>query len=189
MNPTKPNPMTKMATPGTATVDTRSPEILGIRVVYDPRMVLISDSRGLWPCKKIVIGPAFLRLSDRQKGAVLLHEAGHCKLFHTERIVLYTLLRPRLIWALISASIAASRKFASETAESITWFQSEIERRAPGIGSYRQALESQADRFASGCGYGPDLAQVLLSPAGGGGPFHPSPMARAQALFAMEPRP
>lgn len=58
---------------------------LGIPVFYDPDLKNISDSRGLWRWKKILIGPLFLRLSEREAGAALLHEAGHCKLRHLEK--------------------------------------------------------------------------------------------------------
>ena len=58
---------------------------LGIPVYYDPKLKNISDTRGLRRWKKIVVGPGFLRLSEREAGAVLLHEAGHCKLHHLEK--------------------------------------------------------------------------------------------------------
>ena len=58
---------------------------LGIPVYYDPGLKNISDSRGLWWWKKIVLGPGFLQLSGREGCAVLLHEAGHCKLRHLEK--------------------------------------------------------------------------------------------------------
>ena len=58
---------------------------LGIPVFYDPKLKNISDSRGLWRWKKIVVGPAFFRLDEREAGAVLLHEAGHVKLRHLEK--------------------------------------------------------------------------------------------------------
>jgi Zn-dependent protease with chaperone function len=54
-------------------------------VLYDPELKNISDSRGIWRWKKIVVGPSFLRLDEREAGAVLLHEAGHCKLRHLEK--------------------------------------------------------------------------------------------------------
>lgn len=61
------------------------PPILGIPVRYDPRMARLSDSRGLGPWKRITVGPAWLALTDREKGAILLHEAGHVKLRHLEK--------------------------------------------------------------------------------------------------------
>lgn len=177
--------MTRTATPGIATGhQVKLAKCMGVPVAYDARMVIISDSGGFLWWKKIAVGPGFLELTERQRGAVLLHEVGHCKLWHSERILLHTILRPRLLWAIIAASFAAARKFKTETPEALIWFQSEIERRAPGVGAYRQVLEAQADLYAKGCGYGPELAQVLLSPAGGGGPFHPSPTVRARMLLA-----
>lgn len=61
------------------------PEILGIPVRYLPKFKGLSDSRGLGRWKAIVVGPAFVRLPADQQAAVLLHEAGHCKLRHLER--------------------------------------------------------------------------------------------------------
>ncbi len=65
---------------------------LGIPVVYDPGLKNISDSRGIWRWKKIVIGPNFAKLSEREQGAVLLHEAGHCLLRHLEKRLTMTWL-------------------------------------------------------------------------------------------------
>jgi Zn-dependent protease with chaperone function len=67
---------------------------LGIPVYYDPKLKNISDSRGIWRWKKIVVGPSFNRLDDREAGAVLLHEAGHCKLRHLEK-------RLKMLWLVL----------------------------------------------------------------------------------------
>lgn len=61
------------------------PECLGIPVHYRETFTGISDSRGLWKWKKIVVGPVFTRFPPREQAAILLHEAGHCKLFHVEQ--------------------------------------------------------------------------------------------------------
>ena len=58
---------------------------IGVPVKYDARYAGISDSRGLWRWKKIVVGPAFATFDDREKQAILLHEVGHCKMRHLEK--------------------------------------------------------------------------------------------------------
>lgn len=61
---------------------------MGYPVRYDPKCKYVSVARGYWRWKRIDIGPAFLQLSDREKGACLLHEAGHCTLRHAEKRIL-----------------------------------------------------------------------------------------------------
>lgn len=58
---------------------------LGIPVRYDQEALGISDSRGLWRWKEIVVGRAFLAFPPREQQAILLHEVGHCKLYHLEK--------------------------------------------------------------------------------------------------------
>lgn len=66
---------------------------MGIPVVYDPGMSgTISDSRGLWRWKKIFVGPSLRAFPPREQQALLIHEVGHCKMFHLER---------RLLWACV----------------------------------------------------------------------------------------
>lgn len=154
------------------------PRCLGIPVLYDPALPILSDSRGIGAWKKITVGPSFLELTERQKGAVLLHEAGHCKLWHTEKLIAYTLRHPHLLAALIAASIAAARRFKKDSPAARVWFQQELERRAPGIAAYRQAQERQADTYAANCGYGADLAQVFARMGDAGGGFHPDVESR-----------
>ena len=57
---------------------------LGIPVHYSPMMTAICESRGVWPFKEIWCGPDFPKFPPRIQQAFLLHEAGHCKLFHVE---------------------------------------------------------------------------------------------------------
>lgn len=65
-----------------------TPECMGIPVRYDPACKYVSVARGVLRWKRIVVGPAFLRLPEREQGACLLHEAGHCKLRHAEKRIL-----------------------------------------------------------------------------------------------------
>lgn len=146
----------RTATPGTATADSRlkttTSRCLGIRVVYDEKMEGISDSRGLWPCKRIFVGPKFFAFPPREQQALLLHEAGHCKLRHLER---------RLLAALL---------FFSRPAK---------------ILELCKAQEFEADRFASLCGFGPDLARAFLRlSAVSASPFHPPIAERVARLLS-----
>lgn len=70
-------------------------DCLGIPVCYLSDFNGISDSRGLWRWKKIVVGPTFTRFPPREQAAMLLHEVGHCKLYHLEKRLLRLW---RLLW-------------------------------------------------------------------------------------------
>lgn len=92
------------------------PECLGIPVRYQPTFKGISDSRGLWRWKKIVIGPAFTAFPAREQAAILLHEAGHCKLFHLEKRIarLWLLLwRPSRLSAYCAQQEFEADRFAA----------------------------------------------------------------------------
>lgn len=91
-------------------------KVLDIPLVYDDRLALISDSRGVWPFKRIVVGPAFNRLTPREQQAVVLHEAGHCKLYHLEkRLVMLWLaaFSPRRLIAMCHEQEYAADRFAA----------------------------------------------------------------------------
>lgn len=66
--------------------------VLGVPVGFKRRLTNISEARGIWPWKKIVVGPQFFDLEARCQGAILLHEAAHAKLFHLEKRIGYALL-------------------------------------------------------------------------------------------------
>lgn len=61
---------------------------LGIPVIFDSRVETFAESRGLFRWKRIFLGPRFLSLPPREQQALLLHEAGHCKLHHLEKRIL-----------------------------------------------------------------------------------------------------
>ena len=61
------------------------PEIapcMGIPVIYRERAPYACYTIFLWPFQRIVVSRDFMRLSPRQKMALLLHEVGHCKGHH-----------------------------------------------------------------------------------------------------------
>lgn len=156
---------------------------LGIKVEYDQHLPILSYARGLGFWKRIVVGPSFYMLTQRQQGAVLLHEVGHCKHLHTERLAWHVLTHPALLLALLAAGFAAARRFRRETPQAIAWFQQDLERRAPGIAAFRQLQERQADAYAAHCGYGRELAEVFLRMGDAGGGFHPEVESRVRHVL------
>jgi Zn-dependent protease with chaperone function len=86
-------------------------DCLGIPVRYDPEAKVIADSRGLLRWKEIVVGPGIFNFSRREQQAILLHEVGHCKLYHLEK----RLLR---LWKLIwPKSLALYCQFQEQQAD------------------------------------------------------------------------
>ena len=73
--------------------------VLGIPIVYKPKLKKIAESRGIGPWKKICIGPSFFGFPPREQQAILLHEVGHCKLKHLEKRLanLWLIFRPALL--------------------------------------------------------------------------------------------
>lgn len=75
--------------------------VLGIKVKLDPSIPGLAKARGIWPFRRIYIGQRWYMLTDRQQMAVLMHEAGHCKMFHLEKRVAMRWLSPiRSSWVL-----------------------------------------------------------------------------------------
>ncbi len=62
---------------------------LGIPVFADALSRIIADARGLWPFKRIVVGPGWYLLSERERMAVLYHEAAHVRGWHMEKRLLH----------------------------------------------------------------------------------------------------
>lgn len=60
-------------------------KILGIPVVFDPLCPVHGVARGLWPFKRIAVGPEWYRLDVGERLGVLFHEAGHCVGLHLEK--------------------------------------------------------------------------------------------------------
>lgn len=92
------------------------PAVLGIPVVYDERMERISDTSGIGRWKRIKIGPSFWQLTPREAEAVLLHEAGHCKLYHLEQRLLWiwlALVSPRRLIEMCHEQEYAADRFAA----------------------------------------------------------------------------
>ncbi len=59
---------------------------LGIPVEFDEKMRdIVSEARGVWRWKKIVVGPSIAVFPPSEREAILLHEVAHCKARHLER--------------------------------------------------------------------------------------------------------
>ncbi len=68
-------------------------EVFGVPVAYLPTSPLMADARGVWPLKRIVVGPRWMKIaSERERLAVLAHEAAHCLKWHLEKRILAVLL-------------------------------------------------------------------------------------------------
>ena len=92
-------------------------EFLGIPVYVDVHSHLTADSRGIWPFKKIVLGVTFFFLTERQREAVLCHEAAHCKKFHMERRIAaipLLFLRPAFANEIAMSHELEADRFAAE---------------------------------------------------------------------------
>lgn len=59
--------------------------VLGIPVRVDIHTRQMAQAHGVWPFKHIVVGENWFYLNKREKMAVLLHEACHCKRLHMEK--------------------------------------------------------------------------------------------------------
>jgi Zn-dependent protease with chaperone function len=72
---------------------------LGIPIRYDNTLRVLSDSRGIWPFKRVVFGPAIRAFTRDETEAILMHEVGHCKLFHLEKrlLRLWMIFRPKAL--------------------------------------------------------------------------------------------
>lgn len=91
-------------------------EIEGIPVQFDENLSIVAESRGIWPRKRIVCGIEFAFLDPGEGRAVLLHEVGHCKLFHLElRLLTLPLLflRPGICFEIARAHEIAADRFAA----------------------------------------------------------------------------
>lgn len=153
-------------------------KVLGVACAYDERYRGLSETRGFWIFKKIVFGPAFTRLTPREKQAVLLHEAGHAKMNHAEKRIL------PMAWACVTHPVMLFRVLAARD-EQIAKLEWDRFLSSSGMDRFAQSQEYQADNFAAQCGYGADLAQVFLR-FGSSGNLHPSLQSRIERLFRME---
>ncbi len=81
-----------------------------IPVKFDPKSSGIAFARGLWPRKWIAVGHGWLGLTTHEQQAVLMHEAGHCRLWHKE---IRLLLLP-FAWCEWAQAIARAQEHAAD---------------------------------------------------------------------------
>ena len=84
-----------------------APDCLGIPVRYDPTLPVICHSRWWGSWSLIVVGPAFMRFHPRERTALLLHEAAHCRLLHVKHRLLSLWL---LFWCPSALSLLCRRQ-------------------------------------------------------------------------------
>lgn len=89
---------------------------LGIPVFFDPRPI-VAEARGFWPFKRIAIGSKWFMLPERQRTAVLYHEAAHVRGWHMEKRLLNVFLlifKPVAARALCAEQECEADRFAAE---------------------------------------------------------------------------
>ncbi len=85
-------------------------EILNFPVRADERYAGVALACGLWPLKYILVGKAWFGLTPYEQQAALMHEAGHCTLWHKE---IRLLLLP-FAWTKWAQKIARSHEFEAD---------------------------------------------------------------------------
>ena len=131
--------------------------VLGFKVKFNPRTSRLAYVSAIWPFKRIYVGHRWYTLTDSQRWAVLLHEAAHCRLFHSEK---------RWAWrCLIFLSIFRPSKLQDLCV----------------------AQEFEADRFAAQQGYGLALIEVLIELDLVTTPSNAIIEERARSILAMHP--
>ena len=156
----------------------RLPDILGIPVWFDDAFEGISDSRGFLWWKGIFVGQSWTRLTRREQGAVLLHEAGHVKLWHAEKRILPSLRMHFFNLRKIAAIVRAK----NEAQVRSMWGEL---LKDSGVAALAREQEFEADRFCAGCGYGSDLAMAFSRMQTESDPMHPPTEERLLRLNPM----
>lgn len=146
--------------------------IEGFEVYYDEHSARVARAIGLWPRKRIVVGPDWSKLPEPERVAVLYHEAGHCRAFHLEKRIVALALAAVPAMALVSWTIIAAVILSLMAWELAAWLA-------------RQG-ELEADRFAAARGHGQALARFLSRATNhGASEFYPSHAERIAALASI----
>lgn len=88
---------------------------LGIPVRYDASEDGVASCSGIWPGYWINVGPGWLGLPQRQKDAVLMHEAAHVRLWHIEiRMLLLPLSWMSFVQRIMDRQEEAADRFVVE---------------------------------------------------------------------------
>ena len=82
----------------------------GVEVYYDPDTEQLAHAVGVWWRKRIVVGPIWWTLHRRERYAILLHEAGHCRRYHLEVRLLWL----PLFWTEFAARLCRQQELAAD---------------------------------------------------------------------------
>lgn len=82
---------------------------MGLPVAFDERVDQVAVARGVLR-QRIVVGKVFMFLNDRQRHAVLLHEAGHC----FGRHLLQRILLIPIFWTRFAQRVTHAQEFAAD---------------------------------------------------------------------------
>lgn len=121
----------------------------GIPVVADGASPWIADARGFWPLKRIVVGWRWFCLSEREREAVLLHEAAHCLRWHMEKRLLYLpllFLRPAVAKALCAKQECEADWFAAKVGYGAE-LAAVLKRFPPEGGAFYPSLDERLPRL------------------------------------------
>lgn len=119
----------------------------GVPVVFDFDSDAMARARGVWPFKRIVVGPLFLDLAPREQMAVLLHEAGHCIHLHMEQRLLWL----PLFWTERVARMAQDQEIEADAFAATEGYGAELAhvicRYHHDDGTYYPPIEQRVDHL------------------------------------------
>lgn len=67
---------------------------MNVRIRYNPKFRGSAEVAGFWPFRRIVTGPRFEAMPGPIQRAVISHELGHCRGFHSELRLLLCIALP-----------------------------------------------------------------------------------------------
>lgn len=97
-------------------------EIRGVPVVYDEHSPELAHAAGVWPFKRIVVGPEWFALEAEEQAAILMHEVYHCRALHME---VRWLLFP-FCWTRFAREIGKRQEFAADRYAAREGYQHEL---------------------------------------------------------------
>lgn len=117
----------------------------GVELVFDEQAHLPAQAVGIVR-KRIVVGPQWAMLPEREKYALLYHELGHCRSLHMEkRVGMLCLALVPLCWLPLAVIVPI-------VAAALVW---------EGASWLARRQEHEADAVAAHAGYGEDMVQYL----------------------------
>jgi Zn-dependent protease with chaperone function len=141
----------------------------GFPVVFDRTAESVARAVGIWPAKRIAVGPLFFMLRADEKQAVLLHEVRHCTRLHMEK---------RVLWFPLSIIVMGLWWLVDRVSHGCAWTLKAI--------THHQELE--ADAFTVAQGYGEAMMRFLSrfgESVTTNDPFYPTREERLAALRVL----